>query len=253
MVRSVDRASWPGMIRGGLPSDAKERHDARRSAASHPAPTDRSANDPQRRRRDAHARRGDPLLPDRRGRRYAAADADHHQHLRHQPQHPPLEPLRAAHDVWFDQFVAEWGEANGVTTQVDHINTADVPPPSPPRSRRRRARPRRAHRLARPVREERARHDRRRRGAQQPPRRATADGDAQLLQPDHQCLLRSLPRLCARPRQLPPLALGAGRAPGGADDLGRPAGRRRADQASRASRWASGCRTRSTPAWRPRR
>ena len=31
------------------------------------------------------------------------------------------------HDVWFDQFVKEWGEANGVTTQVDHINTADVP------------------------------------------------------------------------------------------------------------------------------
>src|SRR5918998_2452731 len=32
------------------------------------------------------------------------------------------------HDEWFDQFVAEWGEANGVTTQVDHVNTADVPP-----------------------------------------------------------------------------------------------------------------------------
>ena len=31
------------------------------------------------------------------------------------------------HDVWFDQFVAEWGEANGVTVQVDHINTADIP------------------------------------------------------------------------------------------------------------------------------
>src|SRR5215216_3492714 len=31
------------------------------------------------------------------------------------------------HDVWFDQFVKEWGEANGVTTQVDHVNTADVP------------------------------------------------------------------------------------------------------------------------------
>ena len=31
------------------------------------------------------------------------------------------------HDEWFDQFVAEWGEANGVTTQVDHVNTADVP------------------------------------------------------------------------------------------------------------------------------
>jgi multiple sugar transport system substrate-binding protein len=31
------------------------------------------------------------------------------------------------HDVWYDQFVQEWGEANGVTTQVDHINTADVP------------------------------------------------------------------------------------------------------------------------------
>jgi multiple sugar transport system substrate-binding protein len=30
-------------------------------------------------------------------------------------------------DVWYDQFVAEWGEANGVTVQVDHINTADVP------------------------------------------------------------------------------------------------------------------------------
>ncbi len=32
------------------------------------------------------------------------------------------------HDVWYDQFVTEWGEANGVTTQVDHVNTADVPP-----------------------------------------------------------------------------------------------------------------------------
>jgi len=31
------------------------------------------------------------------------------------------------HDEWYDQFVREWGEANGVTTQVDHINTADVP------------------------------------------------------------------------------------------------------------------------------
>jgi ABC-type glycerol-3-phosphate transport system substrate-binding protein len=31
------------------------------------------------------------------------------------------------HDEWFDKFVAEWGEANGVTTKVDHINTADVP------------------------------------------------------------------------------------------------------------------------------
>ena len=31
------------------------------------------------------------------------------------------------HDEWYDRFVAEWGEANGVTTQVDHINTADVP------------------------------------------------------------------------------------------------------------------------------
>jgi multiple sugar transport system substrate-binding protein len=31
------------------------------------------------------------------------------------------------HDEWYDKFVAEWGEANGVTTKVDHINTADVP------------------------------------------------------------------------------------------------------------------------------
>ena len=31
------------------------------------------------------------------------------------------------YDEWFDQFVAEWGEANGVETTVDHINVADVP------------------------------------------------------------------------------------------------------------------------------
>ncbi|HET7095267.1 MAG TPA: extracellular solute-binding protein [Thermomicrobiales bacterium] len=30
-------------------------------------------------------------------------------------------------DVWFDKFVQEWGQANNVTTKVDHINTADVP------------------------------------------------------------------------------------------------------------------------------
>ena len=85
------------------------------------------------------------------------------------------------HDVWFDQFVAEWGEANGVTTQVDHVNTAEIPAAIAAEiAAGRRARHRRAHRLAGPVREERARHDRRRRGAEQPPRRATADGDAQL-------------------------------------------------------------------------
>lgn len=32
-----------------------------------------------------------------------------------------------SHDEWFDQFVQEWGEANGVTVSVDHINTADIP------------------------------------------------------------------------------------------------------------------------------
>ncbi len=32
-----------------------------------------------------------------------------------------------AHDVWFTQFVDEWGQANGVATQVDYINTAEVP------------------------------------------------------------------------------------------------------------------------------
>ena len=31
------------------------------------------------------------------------------------------------HDEWFDEFVQEWGEANGVDVPVDHINTADVP------------------------------------------------------------------------------------------------------------------------------
>jgi len=31
------------------------------------------------------------------------------------------------YDTWFDQFVTEWGEANGVDAKVDHVNTADVP------------------------------------------------------------------------------------------------------------------------------
>ncbi|MCC6705528.1 MAG: extracellular solute-binding protein [Thermomicrobiales bacterium] len=31
------------------------------------------------------------------------------------------------HDAWFSAFVEEWGAANGVTTQVDYINTAEVP------------------------------------------------------------------------------------------------------------------------------
>ncbi len=31
------------------------------------------------------------------------------------------------YDKWFDQFLTEWGETNGVDAKVDHINTADVP------------------------------------------------------------------------------------------------------------------------------
>jgi multiple sugar transport system substrate-binding protein len=31
------------------------------------------------------------------------------------------------HDVWFDSFAARWGEANGLTVTVDHINNADIP------------------------------------------------------------------------------------------------------------------------------
>ncbi len=31
------------------------------------------------------------------------------------------------HDVWFDAFARQWGEANGVTVTVDHINNADIP------------------------------------------------------------------------------------------------------------------------------
>ena len=57
-------------------------------------------------------------------------------------------------------------------------------------------------------------------GAQQPPRRAVADGDAQLVQPDHQCLLRALPWIRARPGQLPPLALGKSRDGGWSYDRG---------------------------------
>src|SRR5579884_1028643 len=31
------------------------------------------------------------------------------------------------YDKWFDPFVKAWGDANGVKTTVDHINTTDVP------------------------------------------------------------------------------------------------------------------------------
>lgn len=31
------------------------------------------------------------------------------------------------HDVWFDVFVQEWGEANGIRVTVDHIALADLP------------------------------------------------------------------------------------------------------------------------------
>lgn len=31
------------------------------------------------------------------------------------------------HDKWFDPFVKEWGDKNGVKVTVDHINNADIP------------------------------------------------------------------------------------------------------------------------------
>jgi multiple sugar transport system substrate-binding protein len=31
------------------------------------------------------------------------------------------------HDVWFDTFARQWGEANGLTVTVDHINNAEIP------------------------------------------------------------------------------------------------------------------------------
>jgi multiple sugar transport system substrate-binding protein len=31
------------------------------------------------------------------------------------------------HDVWFDAFARAWGEANGLTVTVDHINNAEIP------------------------------------------------------------------------------------------------------------------------------
>jgi multiple sugar transport system substrate-binding protein len=31
------------------------------------------------------------------------------------------------HDKWFDQFVKDWGDKNGVKVTVDHINNADIP------------------------------------------------------------------------------------------------------------------------------
>src|SRR5215475_7784764 len=31
------------------------------------------------------------------------------------------------HDKWFDPFVKEWGDKNGVKVTVDHINNAEIP------------------------------------------------------------------------------------------------------------------------------
>ena len=31
-----------------------------------------------------------------------------------------------AYDVWFDEFVKKWGEDNGVTVTVDHVDIADI-------------------------------------------------------------------------------------------------------------------------------
>jgi multiple sugar transport system substrate-binding protein len=31
------------------------------------------------------------------------------------------------HDIWFDSFARNWGEANGLTVTVDHINNAEIP------------------------------------------------------------------------------------------------------------------------------
>ena len=159
------------------------------------------------------------------------------------------------HDVWFDQFVAEWGEANGVTTQVDHINTADVPAAIAAEIAAGEGHDIVEH-IASLAQYEKSVLDmtdvveelNNRHGEQLPMAMRNS------LQPDHQCLLRSLPRLRARPGQLPQLALGAGRAGRRPVDLGRAAGAAAPrSRRSRASRWASGCRTRSTPAWPPRR
>ena len=206
------------MIRGGLPSDAKERHDARRSAASLSAPTDRSANDPQRRRRVSGARRGDtPFF------RTGAGAAT----LRQTPTTKDISGTSLSillwshfvprHDEWFDKFVTEWGEANGVTTKVDHINTADVPATIAAEIAAGQGHDIVEH-IASLAQFEKSVHDltdvvtelNTRHGEQ------LRDGEAQLLQPDHQRLLRALPRLRARPGRLPPLALGKGR------DAGRP-------------------------------
>src|SRR5690348_524276 len=32
-----------------------------------------------------------------------------------------------SYDTWFEKFLNEWGQANGVTVKLDRINTADVP------------------------------------------------------------------------------------------------------------------------------
>ena len=132
------------------------------------------------------------------------------------------------HDVWFDQFVAEWGEANGVTTQVDHVNTADVPAAIAAEIAAGEGHDIVEHitSLAQyeksvlpmndVVEELNSRH-----GEQLPMAMRNS------FNPTTESLLRSLPRVCARPRQLPPLALGAGRAAGWPRHLGRAAGGRR--------------------------
>ena len=158
------------------------------------------------------------------------------------------------YDTWFDAFAKAWGDANGVSVTVDHINTAEVPAAiaaeisageghdlsstsSPPPN----TSPSMLD-LTDVVTEASNRH-----GEQLDmcmknsfnPTTNTYFAFVHGYAPDPANYRKSLWE-GGRPAERP-------------DDLRRTARRRQADQGrARASRWASGCRTRSTPTW-PRR
>ncbi|CAA9550135.1 MAG: hypothetical protein AVDCRST_MAG49-1710, partial [uncultured Thermomicrobiales bacterium] len=168
---------------------------------------------PRRGRRGRGRRRARRLLRARAPRRRPGnpRDADP-QHRRHPAPHPPVAALRAPlrHLVRpVRQGLGRRQRRRGDRRPRQHRRH---PGRRRRRDQRRRgARPRRAHRPPAPTRGEPARPDRRRHRGQQPPRRPDRGLPPHDVQPDDQPLLRLLPRLGARPGQLPAHPLGADR------------------------------------------
>ena len=162
-----------------------------------------------------------------------------------------------AYDAWFDEFAKDGAKP----TASRSPSTTSTPPRSRPRSPPRSA-PARAtiwsstSPRSRQYEKSDDRHDRRRRGGD---RAATATQlamcQAQLVQPDDRTSTTA--SATATPPTRPTTASRLWEAVEAAerpDDLRRNCSTAApGSRASRASRWASGCRTRSTPAWPPRR